>query len=47
MIGNISTYPYHGLQLNFKFDRRTPGGGMFNEAARNIFYEGDGVTLCR
>ena len=47
MISNISTYPYRGLQLNFKFDRRTPGGGMFNEATRNILYEGDAVTLCR
>ena len=47
MINGISTFPHHGLQLNFKFDRRTPGGGMFNEAARNIIYEDGEVTLCR
>ena len=47
MINGISTYPYSGLQLNFRFDRRTPGGGMFNEGARNIIYENGGITLTR
>lgn len=47
MINGISTYPYSGLQLNFRFDRRTPGGGMFNEGSRNIIFENGGITLTR
>ena len=47
MINGISTYPYSGLQLNFRFDRRTPGGGMFNEGARNIIYDDSGIMLTR
>ena len=47
MINGISTYPYSGLQLNFRFDRRTPGGGMFNEGSRNIIYENGAITLTR
>ncbi len=38
MINRLSLYPSDGLQLNFKFDRRTPTGGVFNEGTKNLLY---------
>ena len=38
MINGIAHYPFQGLQLNFRFDRRNEKGGMFNEAAKNLAY---------
>ena len=38
MINGIANYPAEGLQLNFRFDRRNAGGGMFNEATKNVVY---------
>ena len=38
MINGIADYPAEGLQLNFRFDRRNAGGGMFNEATKNVVY---------
>ncbi|MBP5505617.1 MAG: LysM peptidoglycan-binding domain-containing protein [Bacteroidales bacterium] len=46
MINGICFYPASGLQLNFRFDRRTPGGGVFNEATRNLIYNDVEASLC-
>ncbi len=46
MINGIAGYPEHGLQLNFRFDRRSDLSGMFNEATRNLIYRDGDVILC-
>ena len=38
MINGIASYSGEGLQLNFRFARRTEQGGMFNEATKQIAY---------
>jgi len=38
MINGIAGFPAEGLQINFRFDRRTAAGGMFNEATKNVVY---------
>lgn len=47
MINGIAECPGSGLQLNFGFDRRNSGGGMFNEATRNIIYEDGSISLLK
>ena len=38
MINGIGNFPQEGMQLNFRFNRREPFGGMFNEATKNVAY---------
>lgn len=38
MINGIASYSGEGLQLNFRFARRSEQGGMFNEATKQIAY---------
>ena len=45
MINGIGGYNQSLLQLNFDFDRRSPLGGMFNEATRNVVYDAGGISL--
>ena len=45
MINGIAGYKQQLLQLNFRFDRRGDGSGMFNEATRNVVYNAGTISL--